>query len=135
MVALYSTSHLRTLLKRGVATGLPMGSLVKMLVQFATTVPIESVHPLQGGLVRLKHPSERRPGLPRPHSLLFWPAFALEAVRKHARLAGVVIRLALMARAIASNPAAKAYTDLALTKGGPEDEAKLELLAPNLAAA
>jgi len=129
----YSSSHLRTLLWRGAATGLSMGSLVKMLVQFATTVPIENLHPLQGGLVRLKHPSERRPGLPRPDPILFWPAFAFETVRKHAKLAGVGIRLALRARAIARDPAAMAYTDLALTKGKPEEEAKLELLTPNVA--
>jgi radical SAM superfamily enzyme YgiQ (UPF0313 family) len=130
----YSPAHLRTLLRRGAASGLPMGSLVKVLVQFATTVPIENVHPLQGGLVRLKHPAERRPGLPRPNPVLFWPAFAFEVVRKHARLAGVGVRLALMARAIARDSAARAYTDLALTRGEPEDEAKLELLAPNAAA-
>lgn len=127
----YSSGHLRTLLRRAVPTGLPMGSLVKILVQFAATVPIENVHPLQGGLVRLKHPSERRPGLPRPNPIVFWPAFAFEVVRKHARLAGVGIRLALRARAIARNPAAKAYADLALTMGEQEDEAKLELLTPN----
>ena len=127
----YSSGHLRTLLRRAVPTGLPMGSLVKILVQFAATVPIENVHPLQGGLVRLKHPSERRPGLPRPNPILFWPAFTFEVVRKHARLAGVGIRLALRARAIARDPAARAYTDLALTMGELEDEAKLELLTPH----
>ncbi len=130
----YSIGHLRTLLRRGAASGLPMGSLVKVLVQFATTVPIENVHPLQGGLVRLKHPAERRPGLPRPSPLLFWPAFAFEVVRKHARLASTGIRLALLARAITRDPAARAYTDLALTKGEPEDEARLELLAQHAAA-
>jgi hypothetical protein len=130
----YSSGHLRTLLRRGAATGLPIGSLVKMLVQFATAVPIENVHPLQGGLVRMKHPSERRPGLPRPNPVLFWPAFVFEVVRKHAKLAGLGIPLALRARAIARDPAAIAYTDLALTKGEPEDEAKLELLAPYAAA-
>ena len=87
----YSSGHLRTLLRRAVPTGLPMGSLVKILVQFAATVPIENVHPLQGGLVRLKHPSERRPGLPRLNPFLFWPAFAFDVVRKHVILAGVGI--------------------------------------------
>jgi len=52
----YSNDHMRTLLRRAAATELPMGSLVRLLVTFATTVPIENVHPLQGGLVRLKHP-------------------------------------------------------------------------------
>jgi radical SAM superfamily enzyme YgiQ (UPF0313 family) len=130
----YSKAHLRTLLRRGVATGLPIGSLVRMLVTFATTVPIEKVHPLQGGIVRLKHPSERRPGLPRPNPWLFWPAFAFEVLHKHVRLAAMNLRLVLMARAIRRDPAAAAYTDLALTQGEPEAEAMLDLLAPIAAA-
>src|SRR6516162_5085610 len=58
----YSPAHLKTLMRRGAASGLPMASLVKVLVTFATTVRLENVHTLQGGLVRLKTPAERRPG-------------------------------------------------------------------------
>ena len=130
----YSNDHMRTLLKRAAATGLPMGSLVRLLVTFATTVPIENVHPLQGGLVRLKHPSERRPGLPRLNPWLFWPGFVFDIVRKHVVLAVVSIRLLLIVYAISRDSAAGAYTDQALTHGAPEDEAKLELLAPAAAA-
>ena len=129
----YSRDHLRTLLRRAAASRVPMGSLVKVLVQFATTVPIENVHPLQGGLIRLKHPSERRPGLKRPISMLFWPGFAWETVRKQATVIGVGLRLALMARAVSRAQAITPYTDLALTQGEPEDEAKLELLATGVA--
>ena len=69
---------MKTLLRRAVATGVPVGSLLKLLVRFATTVSVEKVHPLQSGLFRRKHPSERRPGLPRENPLVFWPRFALE---------------------------------------------------------
>jgi hypothetical protein len=126
----YSNDHMRTLLRRVAATGLPMGSLVRLLVSFATAVPIENVHPLQAGLVRLKHPAERRPGLPRPNLWLFWPAFVFDVVRKHAVLAVVSIRLLMIVYAISRDSAASAYTDQALTHGEPEDEAKLDLLAP-----
>jgi hypothetical protein len=40
-------------------------SYMRLLARFALTVPLENVHPLQGGILRLKHPSERRPGLHR----------------------------------------------------------------------
>ena len=63
----YTPEHMKTLLRRAVATGVPLRSLVKLLVTFATTVPLENVHPLQSGFLRLKHPSERRPGLQREH--------------------------------------------------------------------
>ena len=63
----YTPAHMATLLRRAVATGLPLVSLIKLLLTFATTVRLEKVHPLQSGLLRLKHPSERRPGL-RPRA-------------------------------------------------------------------
>ncbi len=83
----YSPDHMKTLLRRAVATGVPLARLVKVLVSFATTVPLENVHPLQSGLLRLKTPSERRPDLPRENPLVFWPRFAWETFRKHASLA------------------------------------------------
>ena len=126
----YSKDHMRTLMRRAAATGLPIGSLVRMLTTFATTVPVEKVHPLQGGIVRLKHPSERRPGLKRPNAWLFWPAFAFEVLHKHIAIAAVNIRLLLIARALARDPAARDYTDQSLSRGDAAEEAKLELLAP-----
>ena len=66
---------MKTLLRRAAATGVSLRSLVTVLVAFATTVRLENVHPLQGGILRLKHPSERRPGLKRESPWLFWPQF------------------------------------------------------------
>ena len=42
-----------------------MASLVKVLVTFIHMVPVEKIHPLQAGIFRRKHRSERRPDLPR----------------------------------------------------------------------
>src|SRR5215472_10369209 len=71
----YTPKHMETLLRRAVATGVPVNSLIKVLVNFATAVWLENVHPLQGGILRLKHPSERRPGLPRERAFIFWSRF------------------------------------------------------------
>ena len=49
-------THMQTLIRRAVATGVPVGSLVKLLVTFSTTVRFENVHPLQGGILRIKTP-------------------------------------------------------------------------------
>jgi hypothetical protein len=52
------------------------------------------VHPLQGGIFRLKHPSERRPGLSRENPWFFWPRFTWETLVKHVILARTIgIRL------------------------------------------
>ena len=103
----YTPKHMKTLLRRAVATGVPMGSLVKVLVTFATTVRLENVHPLQSGILRLKRPSERRPGLPRENPWIFWSRFAWETLSKHAIFAGAIVRLLLTAIAISRAPAAR----------------------------
>ncbi len=124
----YTPSHMKTLLRRAIATGVPTGRLIKVLVAFAMTSKLENVHPLQGGLIRLKHPSERRPGLPRESHWAFWPRFAWGTVYKHAVIAGLIARLVLLAMAMARDPKARAYLDQALTPVGDDDDETLDLL-------
>ncbi|PDT01981.1 radical SAM protein [Rhizobium chutanense] len=123
----YSPDHMKTLLRRAVATGVPLARLVKVLVSFATTVPLENVHPLQSGLLRLKTPSERRPELPREHPLVFWPRFAWETFRKHASLAGTIIGLTVSAFLISRDVKSKTYMDQALTPVADDEEETLHL--------
>ena len=125
----YTPKHMRTLLRRAAATGVPIGSLIKILVNFATTVRLENLHPIQGGILRLKHPSERRPGLPHQSGWTFWPHFVLETVGKHAVIAGMVVRLLLMRLAVARDPAALSYMDQALMPVGDDNDETLDLLA------
>jgi len=122
----YSPQHQETLLRRGMAMGAPMFNLAKYVLTFSTTDPLEGVHPLQGGILRLKHPSERRPGLPRESALVFWPRFIWDTIRKHAILAREMLRLLRLVRAIKRDPASRSYTDLALTAG--DDDESLDLL-------
>jgi radical SAM superfamily enzyme YgiQ (UPF0313 family) len=124
----YTPSHMKTLLRRAAATGVPLRSLVKVLVAFATTVRLENVHPLQGGLLRLKHPSERRPGLPRERPWVFWPRLAWEILHKHAVLADMIVRLVLVKMAIARDPAALSYMDEALSPVRDDEDETLDLL-------
>jgi radical SAM superfamily enzyme YgiQ (UPF0313 family) len=111
----YTPAHMATLLRRAVATGLPLVSLIKLLLTFATTVRLEKVHPLQSGLLRLKHPSERRPGLAREPALVFWPAFAWRTLATHAVIVATIVRLAAVSMLIGRGARARAYADLALT--------------------
>ena len=123
----YTPKHMKTLLRRALATGVPMGSLVKVLVAFATMVHLENVHPLQSGILRLKRPSERRPEMPRENPWIFWPRFVWETLGKHAILAGAIVRLASTALMISRNPASRKYMDQALMPVGDDDEEKLDL--------
>jgi hypothetical protein len=124
----YTPEHMMTLLRRAAATGVPMGSLLKLLVSFATTVRLENVHPLQSGVLRLKHPSERRPGLPRERVWVFWPRFVWQTVYKHVVLTGMIARLFVSRISIACDPHARAYMDRALAPVGDDDDATLDLL-------
>src|SRR3989440_8012089 len=124
----YTPEHMKTLLRRAAATGVPMGSLLKLLVSFATMVRLENVHPLQSGVLRLKHPSERRPGLPRERVWVFWPRFVCETLYKHVVLAGVIARLLVSRISIAFDPHARAYVDRALAPVGDDNDASLDLL-------
>ena len=123
----YTPKHMKTLLRRAAATGLPMGSLVKILVTFATTVRLENVHPLQSGILRSKRPSERRPGLPRENPWIFWSRYTWETLTKHAIFAGAIVRLLVTAIAVSYAPATRTYMDQALTPVGDDADETLDL--------
>ena len=123
----YTPKHMKTLLRRAAATGVPMASLVKVLVTFATTVRLENVHPLQSGILRSKRPSERRPGLKRENPWIFWSRYAWETLSKHAIFAGATVRLLLTAIAVSRSPGARNYLDQALTPVGDDGDETLDL--------
>jgi len=124
----YTPEHMKTLLRRAAATGVPLGNLAKYLLTFSTTDRLESVHPLQGGIFRLKHPSERRPGLSRENPWLFWPRFGWETLVKHVILTGAIVRLLIWQTAIKYSAGAHDYMDQALTPVGDDEDETLDLL-------
>ena len=124
----YSPEHMVTLLRRAAATGVRMGSLIRVLVTFATSVSLEGIHPIQYGVFRLKHPSERRPGLKRESALIFWPRFVAESLYKVGAAVGLNLKLLWAARGIERDPKAKDYMDQALTPVRDDDDVTLDLL-------
>jgi hypothetical protein len=89
--------------------------------------PVENIHPLQAGLFRRKHPSERRYGL-RPVSL---PAFYADHISKtianNLKLIGTIVWIMRLKRRIERDPRRHAYIDVALTPVL-DDDATLDLL-------
>ena len=118
----YTPEHVVTLLRRAAANKLPMMSFVKALVQFLTMMQLEKVHPLQSGLFRMKHPSERRPGLPREHALSFYLRHVARLVWRNAQLVGTTLWLLRLKRQIERDPNRLLYTDQALTPIGDHEE-------------
>jgi hypothetical protein len=124
----YSREHVETLLRRGAASGVPLLSLVKVLVPFMTMVPIENIHPLQAGLFRRKHRSERKFGLPRESAWAFYPRHILETVVNNLKLAQTICWILLLKRRIERDPARLSYMDQALAPVTDEVEETFDLL-------
>jgi len=124
----YTPKHMKTLLRRAAANGVPMGNLAKYLLTFSSTDRLERVHPLQGGILRLKHPSERRPGLPRERAWIFWPRFVYNTIRKQVILTRAIAQLLVSMLVIVCDPNARSYMDRALTPVGADDDETLDLV-------
>ena len=105
-----------------------MASMVKMLLNFSLTVRLEGLHPIQTGMLRLTHPSERRPGWPRESAVIFWPRFAWRTVRKTAVILWALVQLSLEAVKAARDPHRHRYMDQALTPVDDHDDEALDLM-------
>jgi hypothetical protein len=111
----YTREHIETLLKRAAATNVPMMSLAKVLIQFSTMMQLEKVHPLQSGLLRMKHPSERRPEWLREKWLSFYLRHFRNLILRNAQFIKTAWWILSIKRRIESDPGRKFYMDQALT--------------------
>jgi hypothetical protein len=130
----YTPEHMRTLLKRGGAAKCSMTRLVAFIYMFASSVPIEGVHPLQGGVLRRKYRLDRRPGMPIEPVWSFYPKRVAEFVTKTARQARLLGWLIWVKWQVERDPQRRAYTDQALTPVREDDEETLALFTHNDAA-
>jgi hypothetical protein len=123
----YTAEHMRTLMRRTAATGGPMFSLLKLLLTFSTSDRLDGVHPLQSGMFRMKHPSERRPGLPAESGAVFWTRFVRDMLKRNTLMLGNIAWLAFWGLMITRSSKTKTYTDLALTPVSDSEDETLEL--------
>jgi hypothetical protein len=117
----YTPAHIETIMRRGAATGTVLARLVTMLFVYAEVMAVENVHPLQGGLLRIKRRRDRRPNLPIEPAWRFYPKFAAETVWKQAVLAKRLAALLLLYARIRRDPNRRAYLDTALGTDAGED--------------
>jgi hypothetical protein len=115
--AYYTPEHMRTILRRVAAVRPAMlNSITSSLLWFNTMVPLEGLHPLEGGMIRMKFRRDRRPTLPLESPLVFYPKLLRDNARK---LAGYwkVWRLLRRLRAeVRADPNRAAYTDTAIAR-------------------
>ena len=111
----YSFEHIETIFRRQYAEGHSVGKLLGQMVWFCGAMFVEGVHPLQAGILRRKHRSERSPTFPREGRLTFaWKRIrdTLAFVFGGARL---IWKLWRIARLVQSDPEARTYRDRTIT--------------------
>jgi hypothetical protein len=113
--AFYTWEHIETIFRRRRAEGHSVGKLLGQMIWFCGSMFIERVHPLQAGIVRRKHRSERRPGFVREAL----PVFAWRRVREVTTTAAKVLKLLWqlhgLTRKVERDPASRTYRDEAIT--------------------
>ena len=113
--AYYTPEHIRTVLRRVAATKFGMlNSIASTLLWFNTMIPLENVHPLEGGMFRMKFRRDRRPGRPIENPFVFYPRMLKELAAKGLAYWSVYRRLTAIKREVAAAPDRWSYSDIAI---------------------
>jgi hypothetical protein len=128
--AYYTPEHIETVARRhGAIAGRNPAEPARFMTMFKIMFEAEGIHPLEGGVVRLKYRRDRRHGLPIEPVGVFHARLAATTWRK----LGIYVRLAWqgwrIGRKVKHDPERLAYSDLALEPVIEEDFDKLALFA------
>jgi hypothetical protein len=123
----YTPEHIETIFRRAKISGINLYRLMVIVLWFAASLSIEKVHPLQGGILRLRSRDERRPELPKENPFVFYPKFWWSIISKNARIYMRLRSMKKLAARIEADPKAMEYTDLAMTPVADDDTENLEM--------
>jgi radical SAM superfamily enzyme YgiQ (UPF0313 family) len=123
----YTPEHIETIFRRALACGIDIKRLMLIVLWFSSSLAVEKVHPLQGGLFRLKGRLDRRYGLPIEPVWAFYPKLVFECVAKHWRIARHVWLVGRIWYRVAKDRNGAAYVDQAITPVADSDAENLEL--------
>lgn len=126
--AYYTPEHVRTILRR-VAAKRPqmLNGITSTLLWFNTMIPLEGLHPLEGGMIRLKFRRDRRPTLPIENPFVFYPRLAAENIRKAFGYWAIYRQFHGIRKEVAADPHKAEYSDLAIAPLRENEDAALEL--------
>ena len=122
----YTPEHVRTILRRAAAhkLGRPQTALSTIL-WFKLMIGFESVHPLEGGALRLKFRRDRRTGLALENPWVFYPRLLAETLGKAWGYYREYRQAKTMMKEVLVAPDRWGYRDLAIT---PPDETEFDNL-------
>ncbi len=127
----YSDEHVERLMKRNMAYGIKPVGIWRGVLQVYGAMAFEGVHPQQCGYIRFKHRTQRQPEMARVPAALFWPQYIAASIAKYAKFALYGWKLHRMRKRIQKDPAARSYTDLAITKVVDAENESLEMFTLN----
>ncbi|HEY2034032.1 MAG TPA: radical SAM protein [Rhizomicrobium sp.] len=130
----YTPEHVQQILRRAKASGIQIYRLMVIILWFASSLRVEKVHPLQGGILRIKNRMERRSGMPIEPAWIFYPKFAAEFVTKHAQIIREAWRIKRICDKVEADPASLTHTDIAMTPVNENDTENLEMFTHNAGA-
>ena len=126
----YTPEHIETVARRhGAIPGRNPAEPAQFMTMFKIMFEAENIHPLEGGIVRLKYRRDRRYGMPIEPIGVFHYKLALETFKKlriYGRLAWQGWRIG---QKVLHDPKRHEYMDLALSPVVEEDLDKLALFA------
>ena len=122
----YSPEHIKTLIRRAAAGGPNPSRVMLHIHQFYGTIKYQNVHPLQGGFLRRKIRTQRRPGMPPENPLIFYPHRAWETVSALIPFGLYYFKLRSIRKKIKRDPERRSYMDEALVPVKETEEKPLE---------
>ncbi|MEE8166669.1 MAG: radical SAM protein [Myxococcota bacterium] len=126
--AYYTPEHIETIMRRGRASGISVGKLLFQAVWSYGAMRFEGVHPMEGGYLRRRIRTTRRPGLPLENALSFYPTQIFRVARTLIAYLTMAARYAPLRRRLKRDLQARNYSDVALNPVS-DDEAESLLLS------
>ena len=123
----YTPEHLERIMRRAGATGINLSSLAGTLLHFSQFTAMENVHPLQGGIFRLKFRRDRRPTFEIEPMWAFYPKYLWDTAGKLVQAVRAARHLYGLAKTIKADPRKAAYMDQALSPAVEDDLDSLDL--------
>ena len=119
----YDPKHVETVVRRAAALpgGRPLAKL-RLMLWFYLMFRIEGLHPLEGGIFRLKRRADRRPGMAIEHPLPFYTKYAAGVLGKAATYGWLVLQSYILYQRIRRDANKATYSDIAITPQADESE-------------
>ena len=126
--AYYTPDHIRTILRRVAANPLGLvNSVFSTILWFTFMPPIENLHPLEGGAIRLKFRRDRRPGMAVEGRLRFYARLVREFAAKGRGYWTIYRRNKAILREVLAAPDRLTYTDVAVAPTAQDEIETLDL--------